>query len=97
MSGSIGYQLRSTSVGRGVGDSKVGQGLEWGFGPQFVIENDRGQMRLGVCGSGYLLPLAPTADRVSVSVSGETATGTLHVFSGGYCFKADVDLELSAP
>ena len=95
MSGSIGYQLRSTSIGTGVGDSKAGQGLEWGFGPQFVIENDRGQMRLGVCGSGYLYPRPPNADAVSVSTSGETATGTQHVFSGGYCFKTDV--ELSAP
>lgn len=97
MSGSIGYQLRSTSIGTGVGDSKRGQGLEWGFGPQFVIENDRGQMRLGVCGSGYLYPQPPTADGVSFSASGKTATATGHVFSGGYCFKADVDLELSAP
>ena len=97
VSGSIGYQLRSSSVGTGVGESKAGQGLEWAFGPQFVIENDRGQMRLGVCGSGYLLPLPPTADRVSVSTSGETASGTLSLFSGAYCFKADVDLELPAP
>ena len=97
VSGSIGYQLRSSSVGTGVGESKAGQGLEWAFGPQFVIENDRGQMRLGVCGSGYLLPLPPTADRVSVSTSGETVSGTLSLFSGTYCFKADVDLELPAP
>ena len=97
VSGSIGYQLQSTSVGTGVGESKDGQGLQWAFGPQFVIENDRGQMRLGVCGSGYLLPLPPTADRVSVSTSRETASGTLSLFSGTYCFKADVDLELPAP
>ena len=97
VSGSIGYQLRSSSVGTGVGESKAGQGLEWAFGPQFVIENDRGQMRLGVCGSGYLYPQPPTADGVSFSASGETATATRHVFSGGYCFKADVDLELPAP
>ena len=97
VSGSIGYQLRSSSVGTGVGESKSGQGLEWGIGPQFVIENDRGQMRLGVCAGGYMLPLPPTADRVSVSTSGETLSGTQHLFSGTYCFKADVDLELPAP
>jgi len=97
VSGSIGYQLRSTSVGTGVGESKAGQGLEWAFGPQFVIENDRGQMRLGVCAGGYMLPLPPTADGVSFSASRETASGTLSLFSGTYCFKADVDLELPAP
>ena len=92
VSGSIGYQLRSTSVGTGVGESKAGQGLEWAFGPQFVIENDRGQMRLGVCGAGWVQPRPPNADAVSVSTSGETVSGTQHVFSGGYCFKTDVEL-----